>query len=421
MFSSIFSAGPVDPHAPNFFSVTDNVPESDLYGPLEPKDTEWLCAGGFVTETQVFYTIIDDGRFLMCQVIHSATGLWYPTVQFTFKLYDPKTGKSIWKSLNVTNFTGSPPGLDKRSCKADQFSISFKPNPSNPEYPETYQINANLADDLQISLEVQRPASVPGWKLGKGPKGGYSYFGTDQEKPDGYVIHRVWPRYKASGHLISQGKADPIAGIGCFIHAIQGMRPNLVASAWNFHFFTSNELGGVTAFQMEFTTCDTHGKKGNGSGHVVVNLGSLVIDNKLATVVGETTYPGEAKAEGNVVSRTTHLNSAFDAETSYKAPQGHLVEWKGHSVLPDAPGIVAAKVESDVGTLEQPKGLIEKIDVLAEIPYVLKVAVNYVAGTKPYIYQWCNPAKLHLSGDFPGLDNGVNVQGTLYTESTFIS
>jgi hypothetical protein len=34
-----------------------------------------------------------------------------------------------------------------------------------------------------------------------------------------------------------------------------------------------------------------------------------------------------------------------------------------------------------------PKGLIEKVDVLAEIPYVIKSVVNYVAGTKPYIYQ----------------------------------
>jgi hypothetical protein len=27
------------------------------------------------------------------------------------------------------------------------------------------------------------------------------------------------------------------------------------------------------------------------------------------------------------------------------------------------------------------------VDVLAEIPYVIKTMVNYVAGTKPYIYQ----------------------------------
>lgn len=33
------------------------------------------------------------------------------------------------------------------------------------------------------------------------------------------------------------------------------------------------------------------------------------------------------------------------------------------------------------------KGLVERVDVLAEIPYLVKKVVNVVAGTKPYIYQ----------------------------------
>jgi hypothetical protein len=34
-------------------------------------------------------------------------------------------------------------------------------------------------------------------------------------------------------------------------------------------------------------------------------------------------------------------------------------------------------------------GLIEKVDVLAQIPYLVKKVISYVAGTKPYIYQVC--------------------------------
>ena len=41
--------------------------------------------------------------------------------------------------------------------------------------------------------------------------------------------------------------------------------------------------------------------------------------------------------------------------------------------------------------------MIEKVDVLAEIPYVIKTMVNYVAGTKPYIYQVTQPS---LSAEF---------------------
>lgn len=71
---SYSTSPPVDPAAPTFHAVADNVPDTELFGELEPKDTEWLCSGGFVTETQTFYVITDDGTSLMCQVIHSSIG-----------------------------------------------------------------------------------------------------------------------------------------------------------------------------------------------------------------------------------------------------------------------------------------------------------------------------------------------------------
>ena len=51
------------------------------------------------------------------------TSVWYPTIQFTCKLFNPKTQERVWKSLSVSNFVTPPPGLDKRSSKSDQFSI----------------------------------------------------------------------------------------------------------------------------------------------------------------------------------------------------------------------------------------------------------------------------------------------------------
>lgn len=38
--------------------------------------------------------------------------------------------------------------------------------------------------------------------------------------------------------------------------------------------------------------------------------------------------------------------------------------------------------------------------------------------------QWINPAKLHLTGPdaiAPGLSQGIDVEGNVYTEATFIS
>lgn len=277
------------------------------------------------------------------------------------------------------------PGMDKRSSRADEFMVLHSSTPDS-EYPESYSITANLGKDLQVSLNIQRPASIPGWKIGKGPHGGYSYFGTDAKKAEGYVIHRFWPRIQAAGEITVDGNKQSVKGIGMFVHAIQGMRPNLVASAWNFASFQSDELGGVSAIQMEFTTQGKHGKHGPGSGGVVVNVGSLVVGGKLAAITADTKWPNE-DSQGAVVSRATHTKKQPDADTGYSQPTEIIFEWKGPSVVSSAPGEIQAKIDVDLGSVQRPTGLIEKVDVLAEIPYVLKVAVNYVVGTKPYIYQ----------------------------------
>lgn len=423
MFSSFFStAPPVDPNAPNFHPVSSGRPSTELFGELEPKDTEWTCPGGFAVETQIFYNFLEDGTSAMLQVIHSAVGVWYPTIQVTAKIYNPNTGEKIWRSVNVSNFVTPPPGLDKRSSKADQFSITHKSKPGTDE-PEGYTVTANLGDDLQFTFDVTRPASAPGFKVGKGPKGGFSYFGPDLANPEGYVVHRFWPRTTMKGMIILKGQALEAKGPGMFVHAIQGMRPNLVAARWNFAHFQSDAHDGVSAIQMEFTTTDAYGKKGAGSGFVTVNVGSLVLGGKLAAVTAETKYPGESQADdAEVVSRALHARTAKDPDTGYDAPTELIFKWAGPVIGSD--GRVDASLQLDVGTPNAYKGLIEKVDVLAEIPYVIKTMVNYVAGTKPYIYQWCNPATLHVTGPdtlIPGLSEGLNIEGRVYNEATFIS
>lgn len=141
---------------------------------------------------------------------------------------------------------------------------------------------------------------------------------------------------------------------------------------------------------MDFTTINDYGKKGSGSGFVNVSVGSLVIANKLVTVTAETKWPGEEQDENaEVMSRAIHLNAAHDPDTGYDEPSGILFRWAGPSLLAEAPGNVAGTIQVDVGGPGKEKGLIEKVDFLAEIPAVVKAVVSYVAGTKPYIYQVC--------------------------------
>jgi len=414
-----------DPTAQNFHPVSSAFKPNELFGALEQKDTEWLCAGGFVTETQIWYTILEDGTSLMCQIIHSSVGVWYPQIQFTFKLTNPQKKETTWRSVNVSNFVTPPPGLDRRSSKADQFAVTHKTTPGGGEFPESYALSVNLGDDLKVILDVRRPAGAPGFKAGQGAKGGYSYFGADAAAAEGYVVHRFWPHTQASGTIVLKGRARAVAGPGMFVHAIQGMRPNLVAARWNFVHFQSAALGGTSAIQMEFTTTDAHGRTGADSGRGVANVGGLVVGGKLVAVTAETAWGGVPEAaEGAVVSRAEHVKPVRDPETSYEQPTALRFAWRAPTVLAGAAGDVSASLLVDVGEPGAPKGLIEKVDVLAEIPGAVKAVVSYVAGVKPYIYQWINPAKLALKGPeevAEGASNGIEVEGYAYIESTFIS
>ncbi|KAF8588282.1 oxidative stress survival, Svf1-like protein [Ramaria rubella] len=433
MFSSIFSVS--DPKgAATFYPTTSERPPNELFGELEPVDTEWACSKGSVTETQTWYNVLEDGTLVMCQVIHSSIGPWHPNIQFTFNIYNPTTKEQMWRSANVSNFATPPRAsggvtYDKRSSRADEFTVIHKSDGHADGIAESYTINAKPSKDIEVALVISRPASVPGFKLGKGPAGGFSNFGPDPAKREGYVVHRFWPRTMASGHIVKSGQTITANGPGMFVHAIQGMRPNLVASRWNFANFQSEECGGVSAIQMEFTTLDRYGRTGSGSGGVKVNVGALVVGGKLVTVTGETAWPDEPLTDDALVkSRATHLDTHKDSDTKYSPPSRIEFEWAGPSVVHSVQGNISAKLAVDVGTPEAPKGLVAKVDVLAEIPKVVKAFVNYVAGTKPYIYQWLNPSTLEVS--IPGTlisdagDNElktISVKGSFYNEATFIS
>jgi len=314
--------------------------------------------------------------------------MWYPTIQFTCKIYNPTTKERTWRSLTASNFVSPPPGQDKRSCKSDQFSVIHRSTDSDPVIGENYTITANLSADLQIGLTVSRPSGTPGFKVGNGEKGGFSYFGADANKAEGYVVHRFWPRITAEGHIIRNGVAQAIkASTGMFVHAIQGMRPNLVASRWNFGWFSTPERGGVSAIQMEFTTLDSYGKKGSGSGGTIINVGSIVIGGKLVSVTAETRWKGEENiVAGDVQSRAVHYDTVLDPDTSYHAPSKLGFYWTAPSIIPDAAGRVRAELEVEAGSGHAPEGLVEKVDILGEIPWALKQIVH-ATGTKPHMYQ----------------------------------
>ncbi|TIC09764.1 FAD/NAD(P)-binding domain-containing protein [Wallemia mellicola] len=384
----------------NLHPVTEEFESSQYFGPLTPKDTEWATINSnFVAETQTFYSILEDGQCLSVQVVHSHVGFWYPQIQFNFMLYNPTTANKLWKSISVNNFStpAKVPGksYDRRSCSADQFTILHE---SLPNGDESYRINAKIDNEVQIIINFIRPASCAGFKLGDGPEGGYTSYGNDKSsnKRDGYVVHRFWPRVRTEGQVIIKGKLVDAVGHGAFIHAIQGMRANLVARSWNFALFQSDQHGGVSSLLMEFETTDGYGlaTRTEGGGGVKVTIGALVAGDKLLSVTGSTTYPGQMP-QG--LTAAEYRNTIKDQETAYIVPSEVRYVWGGAAIENNkairAEMLVNYKNEKEEGVN---RGLVEKVDFLAHIPYVVRKAVHVFAKTKPYIYQYLNPSELQL-------------------------
>lgn len=339
----------------------------------------------------------------------------------TFKYFNPKTGRKVWKSTKAEGFT--PLDSDKRSSKSSVFSITLK---DLPDGAQEYAIQANLDKDVQLSFSMKRAAPAKGWKLGEGERGGFSYFGEQPTSPVGYVVHRFWPYTTTSGLIVLEGAAIEANGQGAFVHAIQGMRPNLVASQWNFCTFQSPEHDGVSALLMEFTTTNDYGVNSSGGSKrepQVVTIGSIVHKGALAAVVAATR---DANAEASQPprhskTRISHLDRVLDEFTGYKVPQAIEYHWDGLTIAEKKP--ITGSLSLQLGAPSVIRGLVDKVDVMEEIPYFVKKLVNYVAGTKPYIYQTLNPAELTLK--LPASDSGeeqtVTAKGTLFEEHTFIN
>lgn len=136
--------------------------------------------------------------------------------------------------------------------------------------------------------------------------------------------------------------------------------------------------------QIKANKQDAYGPQGSKSGRTKVNIGAIyssTTSNPLL-VTGQTSSTSSGGGFENPsgdISSVTQTGNLKDKDTGYAAP-GHIkFVWKGDKA--------SAEVEADQGIEVGVNGLIEKVDVLAEIPYVIRKGLAAVTGTKPYIYQ----------------------------------
>ncbi|EGV60175.1 Putative cell survival pathways protein [Yamadazyma tenuis] len=345
--------------------VTDKVKEGEpCYRETTLKDLNWLGPNYTNVETQTFYfTCLKTGYTGFAQVIHSNIMGVHTTAQFTFRIYDDKGKNNLWTSTHLENFR-----TEGSNFYADNMSIEF-----NEDGTEVI-LKSDVNPDSVVEFTMKR--LVPGVIFGGD---GTTLYGEDVEEPWGSMRHCFWPRCEVSGTIVSKALDTTleINGLTMFVMALQGMKPHHAAKSWNFLNFQSENYSAV---QMEFTTPRSY-------ANTKVNIGVVCGKDKILL----------ASINNDVV----HENAEID-EVGWPVPKAITFN---HD---------AADKSYHVDVKGELKSLVERVDVMAEIPQFIKNIVSGVAGTKPYIYQYCNKMTIN--------DNNVASEtGVAFSEATFIS
>lgn len=331
-------------------------------------DFTWLAPSSTNVETQTYYfTDLATGYAGFAQVIHSNVMGVHTTAQFTFRLYNnknPSDPNIIWTSTKLDDFR-----IDGANFYANNLLIEIN------AAGDSIHLVSKVTPESEVDLTFVR--LVPGVVFGKD---GYTYYGDDINNPWGSMRHLFWPRCTVKG-TIKLGKQNTevtVDGYTMFVKALQGMKPHHAAKSWNFLNFHSDHY---SAIQMEFTTPKSY-------ANTKVNIGIVTSNDKILV----------ASINNDVI----HVDSAVD-EVGWPVPKA--IEFKYNKYTSN---------DEVVATVKGPlTNLVERVDVMAEIPQFVKTIVSGVAGAKPYIYQFCNELEISI--------DGTTESGVAFNEATFIA
>lgn len=415
-------------------TVTDRVKDKQPYHEIGREDLLWLAPDHTNVETVVFYfSDLKTGVVGFCQIIHSNIIGIHKQAQFTFRIFNSHKPAelNLWTSTKLENFRIEGPNF-----YAENLSVEL--NDDNNEYHFKSTVNERSKVDLYITR------LTPGCKVGEDPS---TYYGDNVEEPWGRMRHVFWPRNSIRGTIdikkvplqhaeteeeekeqeqeqkqqeeqqeeqqqeqeaeeveaeeeileeetITFTEDDPAYSM--FVMAFQGMKPHHAAKAWNFLYFHSKEHSAVL---MEFTTPKSY-------ANTKVTIGILTTDTDIISV----TIDDDVK----------HLDREIDS-VGWNVPKAISVDYDGFSSK-----LTDEEVEKCNGVFDEEQkitaklqgpldNLVERIDVMNEIPNFIKTIVSGVAGTKPYIYQYA------VDGFTLKINDKEEERGICWIEVTFIS
>ncbi|KAH8889727.1 oxidative stress survival, Svf1-like protein [Thozetella sp. PMI_491] len=367
------AAGTPEPiHGPEAVKSVAEEAKTVPYTELKREHLKWQALEGTNVESQTFYFFGENGFVLFAQVIFSNVAGVRKTCQFNAKLFYRDSSKPhLWSTNPLNNNSFSD---DMTAFYDDHVALELS------EDGTYYTIKSDCDDDAIVNLKITRTA--PGFHIGET---GNTLFGDDFANPWGKMRHAFWPRCVTEGTLLTKEGPVDLKGRGFYVYALQGMKPHHAAAKWNFCNFQGPKHSAIL---MEYTTPESY-------GFTKVNVGGIAVDGEIIMA--------------NALSTAEHVKTSLDEENGWEIPTDIKFTWTG--AAKDGKEVTAS-IEGSFG------GLLDKIDVMEELPGFVKKILGNVAGTRPYIYQFLPNKKLSLKLKVG--DEEITEEGELFSEATFI-
>ncbi|KAJ3249513.1 putative cell survival pathways protein [Chytriomyces hyalinus] len=318
--------------------LSDDLPIESLAATSD--DVKWqLEYPTAATEAFTFYITADSGIYVLAQMVYSTLGL-APSVQMTCRLYGPNKEKFAQTlAPATTSFLLSD---DKLSVTCEQFSINHNAATGG------YHILFNLGEEATVDAVFEPTDGL--FKVNDGK----SLF--HETETEGYIQTAYMPKAKVAGSITFKGVKSDAKGSGMFLRAIQ-CKPQCVQKFNFVNLQTANDAVMLYEFEMP---------KDGGYKASCVSIGAIVRNGKTLAVTTK--------------NKSVFVQKQLDEDFSgYDVPTQLFYTWNGKTKE------TGEDVRIEMSLVQT--NLVDKIDVLAELPYLLRVFIQTFI-TAPFLYQW---------------------------------
>lgn len=334
---------------------------------VEEKDLKWVVEHSSATEGQTWYIHMADGGFTFVQIVYSTMGL-SASVQVSARYYGcdgVKKSKSL--SLSSSSFQLSE---DKLSVNCENISVNFIKGTG-------YTIKLDMGSELSYDFKFEPTDGFVKTNSGK--------FQWLDDEAGGYVTSVFCPMAIVTGTITVDGKNSSVDGSGFYVNAFQ-MKPQCVGK-WNFVNIHS-EKNALMLYEFEMPG-------GYEYKLDIVSQGFLVRNGKTIAVTTD--------------NRSIQLKKEYDAFSGYQIPNEFSIRWSGKTTD-------GSDKDVNIELALVPSNQIDKIDVLSELPWVLRTIIQTFI-TAPFLYSWYEKPKLKVSVG----DDSFEMDGRMFLELSFLT